>query len=410
MRYVVLGASAAGVNGVRELRKQDKNAEILLISQDDAIYSRCILHHYISGIRTKEALCFAEPDFEQKYQVNWKKGVTCVSLDEKRKEIRLSDNTKVSYDKLLIATGSHTFFPPIKGMENAKEVFGFHNFIDAKEIKETAKEAKHVIVMGGGLVGIDAVTGLLHMGKKVSLVEMAPRLLVKQLDKKAASTYEKALKEQGVSLYLETGIKEVLIEESGALKGALLSNGEEISCDMLIVAAGVRANIEFLKGTSVALDSFGLNIDETGQTNVADIYGAGDVTGRSPIWPAAVKQGMIAADNMTGLKTKMEDFFASKSTMNFFGVPTMALGVPEKPNETYQEEIEEDEGIYRKIIYKNGKIYGAILQGDLSYGGVLTQLIARKIDISRVKKPLFKIDYSDFFHTKENFEYYYEEN
>ena len=156
-------------------------------------------------------------------------------------------------------------------------------------------------------------------------------------------------------------------------------------------------------------DRIDLVIDHHGQTSVPDIYGAGDVTGRSPIWPAAVKQGMTAADNMAGVQTSMEDFFASKSTMNFLGIPTMSLGVPEIPDETYTVVMEDNGEQYRKIIHKNGKIYGAILQGDLSYGGVLTQLIAKRIDVSRVKKPLFEIDYSDFFHTKENFEFYYEE-
>mgnify|MGYP000070250712 FL=1 len=105
----------------------------------------------------------------------------------------------------------------------------------------------------------------------------------------------------------------------------------------------------------------------------------------------------------------MDDFFASKSTMNFLGIPTMSLGIPERPDDSYDVVMEDKDGIYRKVIHKNGKIYGAILQGDLSYGGVLTQLIAGKIDVSKVKKPLFEIDYSDFFHTKENFEFYYEE-
>ena len=104
----------------------------------------------------------------------------------------------------------------------------------------------------------------------------------------------------------------------------------------------------------------------------------------------------------------MTDFFASKSTMNFLDIPTMSLGVPEKPDDTYEEIVEDTGDQYRKVIHKGGTIYGAILQGDLAYGGVLTQLIARKIDVSRVKKPLFSIDYSDFFHTGDNFEFYYE--
>lgn len=409
MKYVVLGASAAGINGVRQLRKHCPEAEITLVSKDEEIYSRCILHHYLGGMRSKEELCFAELDFEEKYRVDWRKGVFCCALKEKEKTVLLSDNTELSYDKLLIATGSHTFLPPVEGLREAKGVYGFHNIEEVEEIKSRGKSAEHIVVMGGGLTGLDGAIGFLHMGKKTALVEMEDHLLAKQLDRPSAKTYENAMEKAGVSLYLGLGIKTVLRDETDVVSSVVLTNGTALECDLLVVTAGVRPNIQFLEGSEVKLDRFGLIIDEFGQTNIPDIYGAGDVTGRSPIWPAAVKQGMIAADHMAGIKSAMSDFFASKSTMNFLGIPTMALGAPNKPDDTYEEVVEEEEGRYRKIIYKDGKIYGAILQGELSYGGVLTQLIARKIDVSKVKKPLFSIDYSDFFHTKDNFEFYYEE-
>lgn len=409
MRYVVLGASAAGINGVRQLRKHCPEAEIILVSKDKEIYSRCILHHYLGGMRTKEELCFAEPDFEEKYRVHWKKGVSCCALKEKEKTVELSDNTQLHYDKLLIATGSHTFLPPVEGLREARGVWGFHNIDEVEEIKRQGKNAEHIVVMGGGLTGLDAAIGFLHMGKKTALVEMEDHVLAKQLDRRSAKTYENAMEKAGISLCLGLGIKTVLRDEEGAVTSIVLTDGTTLKCDMLVVTAGVRPNIQFLEGSEVELDRFGLVINEFGQTNIPDIYGAGDVTGRSPIWPAAVKQGMIAADQMAGVKSSMSDFFASKSTMNFFGIPTMALGLPNKPDDTYEEVVEEEEGRYQKIIHKDGKIYGAVLQGELSYGGVLTQLIARKIDVSKVKKPLFAIDYSDFFHTKENFEFYYEE-
>ena len=115
-KYVVIGSSAAGVNGIRELRKYDKDAEIVLISKDKDIYSRCILHEYLAGKRSIERLRFVEKDFETLYRVNWKKGIEAVGLDRAAKEVILDDGTRESYDKLLIATGSHTFFPPIKNM------------------------------------------------------------------------------------------------------------------------------------------------------------------------------------------------------------------------------------------------------------------------------------------------------
>ena len=175
MRYVVLGASAAGVNGVRQLRKRCPEAEIVLVSKDEEIYSRCILHHLIGGQRTEEQLCFAEADFEERYRVDWRRGIACTGVDAERKEIALSDGTALSYDKLLIATGSHTFLPPVKGLKEAKCVYGFRDMEETKAIMEAAKTAKHIVIMGGGLTGLDAATGFLHMGRSVELVEMAEK-------------------------------------------------------------------------------------------------------------------------------------------------------------------------------------------------------------------------------------------
>lgn len=414
MRYVVLGASAAGVNGVRQLRKQCPEAEIILVSKDSTVYSRCILHHYLGNMRTKEELCFAEEDFEDRYKVDWRKGVSCTGLDDKEKKVILSDGTSISYDRLLIATGSHTLLPPVKGLQETEGVYGFHNLDEVESIKKRAGKAEHIVVMGGGLTGLDAAVGFLHLGKKADLVEMEGHLLAKQLDARSSKTYEEAMENEGIRLHLGVGIREVC-SENGTITSLKLTDGSELACDMLVVTAGVRPNIDFLKGSGVECDQFGLVIDRYGQTSVPDIYGAGDVTGRSPIWPAAVKQGMVAAVNMAmddaqeDRRATMDDFFASKSTMNFLDIPTMSLGIPERPDHSYEVVLEDRDGIYRKVIHKNGKIYGAILQGDLSYGGVLTQLIASKIDVSKVKKPLFEIDYSDFFHTKDNFEFYYEE-
>ena len=121
-----------------------------------------------------------------------------------------------------------------------------------------------------------------------------------------------------------------------------------------------------------------------------------------------MKQGIIAASNMAGVERKQTDFFASKSTMNFLGIPSMSLGDVNGDGPDLTVEVREGKGSYKKIVHKNGKIVGAILQGDLAYGGILQQLIAYKIDVSRVKKPVFDIDYSDFFHMSDNFEFYYD--
>ena len=407
MRYIVVGASAAGISGAKTLRELDKDAEIILVSKDENVYSRCILHHYISGHRDIEALDFTDRDFFEKYNIEWKKGLEVKSIDDREHVIGLSNGESLKYDKILLATGASAFIPPVENLREAKNVVGLRNLEDAIKIKEEAEKVKNVVVLGAGLVGIDAIAGLAFKDLNVTLVEMGDRVLPIQLDKYASSKYEKRFEDAGVKLKLWVRAEKVLIDENKNPKALLINTGEEIPCELIIVATGVRSNVAFLKDSSIETDRFGLIINEKGETNARDVYGAGDITGRNPIWPTAVKEGIIAANNMVGNEIFMEDFFGSKNTMNFLGLTTMSLGVVNIPDDSYTEEIDISGENYKKIIHKDGKIYGAIIQGDLSYAGVLTQLIKEKIHVSKVKKPLFEIDYADFFNIKENLEYAY---
>ncbi|MCQ4641043.1 FAD-dependent oxidoreductase [Blautia coccoides] len=410
MKYVIPGSSAAGVNAAKEIRRVDKGGEIVMISGDETIYSRCILHHYLGNIRTVQQLNFTEPDYTEKYRIQFMRGREAVSVNCEERTVLLKDGESVGFDRLLIATGSHTFIPPVKGMREAGNVIGFRNLSDIDRIKEILPKAKHVVVMGAGLVGLDTISGLLDNNVKPTVVELADHLLCRQLDKEAASVYESAMVERGVKQYYGVSVQEVFCDREGNIKELALSDSSRIPCDFLIVTAGVRANVEFLEGCQVETDRFGLLFNVFGETNVPGIYGAGDVSGRAPIWPVAVKEGIIAGSNMAGVRRKMTDFFASKSTMNFFGIPTMSLGQPDPQDETELVETQEGKDGYKKIIHKDGRILGAVIQGDLSYSGVLQQLIARRIDVSKVRKPLFEIDYSDFFHVSDNFEFYYQED
>lgn len=409
MRFVIIGASAAGINAAKKLRELNPNSEIIIISKDTDIYSRCILYHHLKGIRDLKKLSFVEDDFIEKNKIEWIKGREVTGINTKLQCVKLDNDNEVKYDKLLIASGSHSFIPKIDGIDGAKNLVGFRNFEDVEKIEEMLPNIKNIVIMGGGLVGIDAAAGLLHKDKNLYLIEMGDRMLPLQLDNYTASVYEKAFEKEGLKQYYSNGIASIE-NIDGTIKSVTLKSGEIIPCDLLISAAGIRANIRFLEGSEVACDNKGLLFNEKGKTNISNIYGAGDVSGKSPIWPVAVKEGIIAAYNMSGLNKDMDDFFASKATMNFLDIPTMSLGITSGYDDSYTEEIELDNfGNYKKIVHKNGIIYGALLQGDLSYAGILTQLIRLKIDVSKVKKRLFDIDYSDFFHVTDNFEFTYNE-
>ncbi|MGQ4244970.1 NAD(P)/FAD-dependent oxidoreductase [Enterococcus casseliflavus] len=404
MNYVVVGASAAGINGVRTLRQLDPTAKITLISQDEHIYSRCILHHYIEGSRNVKELSFVEEGFIENNQIDWVKGALVTGIDPARQELYLSNEETVPYDKVLLATGASTFYPPVPNLSIAKNVVGLRTLADAAVIREKITTADNIVVMGAGLVGIDAVEGLVHRGKRVTLVEFGPRLLPIQLDERAAQTYQVAFEKAGVNQFYETAVKEVIMDEEDKVAQLQLSDGQVIDCDLLIVATGVRANVQFI-GDSIDCDRFGLLFDAMGRTNCPNVYGAGDISGRNPIWPAAVKEGIVAASNMVGVQRELTDFFASKSTMTFLNIHSLSLGKPYPEDETYTVEIDDQPKVYRKIIHKDGVIHGAIIQGDLSYTGILTQMVKKGIPTHRQGRSLFEVTYADFFDLKENLEF-----
>ena len=407
MAYVVVGASAAGINAAKTLREINKDIEIILVSKDEYVYSRCILHHFLDGRRDIEDLDFSPGEFFKKYDIKWMKGVEVTGIDTKEKKLKLDNGEDLPYEKVVLATGASSFLPPIENLRTANNVIGLRNLDDAIRIKEIAPKVKNIIILGAGLVGVDAMAGLLDYDAKVTMIEMGDRILPLQLDHYAANVYIERLKEEGVDFRFNVRAEKVIVDENNNPVAIKLNTGEEVPGELIIACTGVRSNVGFLEGSGIECDKFGLIFNPKGETNVKDVYGAGDISGRNPIWPTAVKEGLIAANTMCNKDIYMEDFFGSKNTMNFCGVATMSLGTVIKPDDTYEEAVEIKGKDYKKIIHKNGTIYGAIVQGDLSYVGVLTQLIKDKINIDRVKKPIFQIDYSDFFNEKENLEFVY---
>lgn len=407
MAYVVVGASAAGINAAKTLREINKDIEIILVSKDEHVYSRCILHHFLDGRRNIDDLDFSPAEFFEKYDVKWIKGVEVTAIDTKEKKLKLDNGETLYYEKVVLATGASSFLPPIENLRTANNVIGLRNLDDAIRIKEIAPKVKNIIILGAGLVGVDAMAGLLDYDAKVTMIEMGDRILPLQLDHYAANVYIERLKEEGVDFRFNVRAEKVIVDENNNPVAIKLNTDEEVPGELIIACTGVRSNVGFLEGSGIECDKFGLIFNPKGETNVKDVYGAGDISGRNPIWPTAVKEGLIAANNMCNKDIYMEDFFGSKNTMNFCGVATMSLGTVIKPDDTYEEAVEIKGKDYKKIIHKNGTIYGAIVQGDLSYVGVLTQLIKDKINIDRVKKPIFQIDYSDFFNEKENLEFVY---
>lgn len=403
MKYVIIGAGTAGLTAAKTIRKEDSSADIYVISTDTYVHSRCMLHKYIAGERSEAELDFTEENFWDEFNINWMKGVRVSAVCPEEKKIELSTGEKMGYDRLLLANGSDSFIPPVGELRKASNVFGLRNLSDAQAIVKEAECAEHVLVIGSGLVGLDAAYGLLERGRKITIVEMAPQILPVQLDAHAAQAYQELFEQAGVRFILGRKASEAVCGSDGKIHKVTLDNGEEIPCDLIIVAAGVRPSAAYLEGSGIACDR-GVTVDSHMQTNEPGIYAAGDITGLSGIWPNATDQGRTAGRNMCGIHAVYEDTYALKNTINFFGLVTLCVGrIREEEGDDIR--IKEDRSQYKRAILREGKVEGILLQGDISNAGTWQYLIKNKIDVSGIKKDIFHINFADFYHVGENGKY-----
>ncbi|MDU2196872.1 MAG: FAD-dependent oxidoreductase [Peptostreptococcaceae bacterium] len=404
--YLILGASAAGINAAKTLRDLDLDSNITVISKDEKVYSRCMLHHVISNHRTVEEINFVEDNFMENNNIYWIKNKSVKSIDTKNKKVVI-EGQELDYDKLLIATGASAFIPPIRNIKEGNYIYPLRNIDDVYEIKEKAKISKKVAIIGAGLIGIDALTGLMeYKNLEVSLIYPSDYILDKQLDEYSAKVYENKFIENGANLYSGQPVNEIILDKENNVSGVQLGNGTVVECDLLIVSTGVTPNIDFIKETNIE-NNRGIVINDKCETTVDDVYAAGDVVGKNAIWPLAVKQGIVAAHNMAGSERNIEDDFTFKNSMNFMGIPTVSLGIVNPEGDDYDTITRCDNDGYKKFIYKDDRIYGLIAQGDISYIGALTQIIKNKVEIPDLKNRIFDIGYADFFSMKENGEFEY---
>lgn len=397
MKYVIIGAGVAGVEAARTIRGLDPDGEIRMISADTQIHSRCMLHKFISGERDGQGLDFTEKDFFDRYRIQWQKGTRVRQVCPDRKEVVLDTGQPVSYDRLLVAAGADSFIPPVGELRKASNVYGLRNLSDAQAIVEEAGQARQVLVIGSGLVGLDATYGLLERGMKLTVVEMADRILPVQLDAHAAAAYQSAFEKEGVRFLLGRKASEAPCGPDGRIHQVILDNGDTVPCDLVIVAAGVRPALAFLEGSGIACDR-GITVDASMKTSVEDVYAAGDITGLSGIWPNAADQGRIAGKSMCGGNASYTDTYAVKNTINFFRLVTLCVGRI-REEEGDQIHIREDRTQYKRMLVRDGRIQGILLQGNIAGAGIWQYLIKNQIDISHIQKDVFDISFADFYQT-----------
>lgn len=405
MMYVILGVGAAGISAAKTIRQHDKDASVIMISSDRSVHSRCMLHKYISGERDEKTISFVPEGFFEEENIYWYPETCASQIDTDGQNVILDDGTKIHYDKLLIATGADSFIPPVGDFRTASNVYGLRNLSDARAIRERGKTAGKVLVIGAGLVGLDAAYGFLEEGKDVTVVEMAERILPLQLDACAGKEYQKLFEQAGCRFLLGRKAEQTVLDRENAVTTVILDDGTEIGCDLVIVAAGVRPAIACVKGSRIFADRY-IQVDEYMQTTCKDVYAAGDVTGIAGIWPNAMKQGAVAGSNMCGIRQQYLDRYGMKNTINFFGLTTLSLG---RGVEADGDEVivREDRRNYKRAIIRDGKLDSILLQGDIDYSGIYQYLIKNGIELGDKKDRIFDLSFADYYGVLDDGQYEY---
>ncbi len=411
MRYVILGGSAAGISAAKAIRQNDSSGEVIVISGEKTKpYYRPLIPLLISGQKSEFDILYPDNPLQGKNVVSVLG--TAIGLDVKKKQVLLASGERMQFDSLLIATGGAALKPDIPGL-NGVGVYPLRSLVHAVQIKAAADRASSAVVIGGGLVGIKAALALRERNAfsgnpdvKVTIIEMLPQILNGRLDKRGAKIVRAAVEREGVAVLHGEKVSDIVRIESG-LSGVKLRSGRMIPADLVIVAAGVKPDLGYLKNSGIKTNR-GVQVDESLRTNIAGIYAAGDVaegkelvTGTrtvSGLWSTALEMGRVAGMNMTGGNVKYPGFLSIMNATEIAGVPFISVGLIEPDEGKYETISHENANGYWKLVLDRDLLIGAVFVGDLTHAGIYTNLIKNRIPISRVKSKIKKrsVGYADF--------------
>lgn len=386
-QYLIIGNGVAGTTAAETIRKHDKEGAITIATDENMpFYWRLRLNEHIAGELDEEKLYARKKEWYKDQGMDLKLNTPIQGGDVKEKFVVTRDNQKLSYDRLLIATGSHSFVPPIKGAEK-RGVFTLRSLQDAHDIMQWARNVQEVVMIGGGLLGLEAGNALRKLGKKVMVVEFFPRLLPRQLDVPGAKRLQSIMEDMGFSFRL--GAKTQEIAGNAGVEGVLLEGGETLPAAMVIISAGVRPNLELAKALGLDHDK-GIKVDERMRTNQPDVFAAGDVAEFKGIpygiWPAAMEQGKAAGSSMAG-KEVVYNGTVMANTLKVVGIDLASAGEIDVDNQ-FESKTLTDEKTYKKVVIKDDTIAGCIMLGDTEGFTKITRMMAEKQNVSGLKETL----------------------
>ena len=416
--YVIIGAGAAGISAAQTIRGRNKSGQITIIhAEPEGYYSRPGLAYYLTGEIPEKQLFPYKANELANEQLNFLRAEV-VSVNPSARYIELADGRRITYDKLLIATGSRAHIPNIPGA-SGDGVVKLDSIADARNIIKRAGKARSAVVVGGGITALEIVEGLRTHGVKTHYLLRKDRYWSNVLDPVESKIVEKRLQEEGVKLHYYAELSEINLK-NGRVIGVTIDNGEKILCEMVAIAIGVQPNITFLKNSGIDLDK-GVLVSDKMQTNFPEVYAAGDIaqvndpiTGKGRmdvLWGTARDQGIIAGSNMAGVEISYSKS-ASLNVTRLAGLTTTIIGKIGSTGETDPDMIAISRGdseswrirpdgilaqqgfdVNRLRLYVSDRwIMGASVMGDQTLSWPLQKIIANNIDITNIKTKLTQAD------------------
>ncbi|WP_238421261.1 nitrite reductase large subunit NirB [Gordonia sp. 'Campus'] len=399
-RLVVVGNGMAGARTVEEIisRGGGDQFDITMIGDEPyGNYNRIMLSHVLAGESSvdDDDLMLNPMAWYRENDVTLYSGDRAESIDRFAKTVTCASGRIIAFDVLIIATGSHTFFPNMDGLREpdgklARGVFGFRTIEDTNGMLQMATSRDHVraVVIGGGLLGLEAAYGLQTQGVSVDVVHSPGHLMNQQLDERGGRVLRNKIESLGVGVHTGKRTTSVLRNESGAITGVGFTDGDSLPADMIVVTAGIRPNVEIARGAGLVVERGIVVDDQMRCEDEAFIYSVGECAQHrsevyglvAPLW----EQAVVLADVLTGANPQAE-YHGSRLTtkLKVAGVDVAAMGVkgPERDDDEFVQFYEPRNGVYKSVVVRDNKLIGAMLLGDISKVSFLTQAFDDKVPL-----------------------------
>lgn len=364
--YLIIGNGIAGLSATEEIRKKDPQGKILIVSEEKpSTYWRTRLSDLISKDFTEEEIFVKKHSWYDDRKIEERLFTKVEKIDPEKRIAYLAGGEEIEFKKALIATGARAFVPPITNIDS-KGVFAIRTVDDLRSFKEYVANKKEVVVIGGGILGLEAAFSAKKLGLEITVIESFDYLLARQLDRELSEKLEKNLNELGIKTITGKNTAEILTKD-GAVCGVKLADGTDLSADAIMVQAGVRSNIKIAQDSGLETDR-GVVVNDHLETAHEGIFAAGDCAqiGQFTIglWTSSQEMGKIAGHNMTG---DSESYKQPKpfSTLMLGDIKLFSAGM--NSGEGIEEErIEKEDKIY-KLFKKEDSYVGGILWGDIMY-------------------------------------------